>query len=191
MLRPATVSLISLLFALCSCAVFADEHYVIDSLHTFSSFEYQHWGLSTQRGRFDQNSGYIDVDLENKTGNIFLEIDASSVSTGSDLFDKVMRSESFFDAEHFPKIIFNSTKFIFDHDQLSQAEGNLTIKDISHPVTLEITQFNCRFMFIYFKKACGANGFTTIFRSDYKMDRYAPFVSDEVRLYFSVEGIRE
>jgi len=175
-----------------SCiAAHADEHYVIDPQHTFSSFEYQHWGLSAQRGRFDQNSGYIDLDLENKTGNILLEIDAGSVSTGSDLFDKIMRSETFFDVSHFQKIIFNSTKFIFDHDQLSQIEGNLTIKDSTHPVVLEVTQFSCRFMFLYFKKACGANGYTTILRSDYKMDRFAPFVSDEVRLYFSVEGIRD
>jgi polyisoprenoid-binding protein YceI len=191
MSRLITHFLALLSVALCPIAAQAQEHFVIDPLHTFSSFEYRHWGLSTQRGQFDQNSGYIDLDLDNKSGTILLEIDARSVSTGSSLFDSVMRSESFFDVGHFQKIIFNSTKFIFDHDQLSQIEGNLTIKDVTHQVKLEVTQFSCRFMILYFKKACGANGFTTILRSDYNMDRFAPFVSDEVRLVFSVEGIRD
>ena len=46
-------------------------------------------------------------------------------------------------------------------------------------------------MLLYLKKACGANGYTRILRSDYKVDRYTPFVSDEVTLYFSVEGIKD
>ena len=169
----------------------AGEQFVVDPEHTYSSFEYQHWGLSAQRGRFDKNSGKIDIDLDNKTGKILLEIEADSVSTGSDLFDKVMRSSAFFNVDQFKKIVFNSTKFVFDNDQLSRIEGNLTIKDTTLPVVLEITQFNCRFMFLYMRKACGANGYTKILRSDYKMERYSPFVSDEVTLYFSVEGIKE
>lgn len=183
-------SLIFLLVLICGVAR-AQEHFVIEPQHTFTSFEYTHWGLSSQRGRFDKNSGFIDLDQDNKTGTILLEINVDSVSTGSDLFDKVMRSDSFFDAEHFQKITFSSTKFIFEHEQLSHIEGNLTIKDSTRPVTLEITQFNCRFMLIYLKKACGANGYADILRSDFGMGRYAPFVSDEVRLYFSVEGIKE
>ena len=40
---------------LCCClipAARATDHYQIDPLHTYSSFEYQHWGLSAQRGRW-------------------------------------------------------------------------------------------------------------------------------------------
>ncbi len=180
-----------LLGTLLCLPAFATERYVIDSLHTYSSFEYQHWGLSAQRGRFDRNSGVIEIDRDNKVGMIELEIDAGSVNTGSALFDSVMRSTSFFDVDHFQKIIFNSSQFLFDGDQLTQIQGTLTIKDTTLPVTLDVTQFNCRFMILYFKKACGANGFTRILRSDYKMDKYTPFVSDEVTLYFSVEAIKE
>lgn len=169
----------------------AADHYVIDSTHTFSSFEYSHWGLSTQRGRFDRNTGFIDLDRDSLTGNILLEIDAASVSTGTEMFDRIMRSTSFFDVEHFQKITFSSTRFIYDQDQLAHVEGNLTIKDTTRPVVLDISQFNCRFMVLYLKHTCGANGSTKILRSDYKMSRYAPFVSDEVTLYFSVEAIKE
>ena len=182
-----------LLLAALACAgsASAAEHFAIDPTHTFSSFEYQHWGLSAQRGRFDKSSGFIELDQDAKTGRIMIEIDANSVSTGTELFDKIMRSSSFFDAQQFPKIVFNSTKFIFDNDQLAQIEGNLTVKDTTKAVTIEVTHFNCRFMLLYLKKACGANGYTKILRSDYKMDSYTPFVSDAVTLYFSVEGIKD
>jgi len=174
-----------------SAGAHADEHYVIDPLHTFSSFEYQHWGISTQRGRFDHNSGFIDLNPVNKTGTVQLEIDVGSISTGSELFNKIMVSDNFFDAEHFQKILFHSTRLVYSQEQLSQIEGNLTIKDVTRQVTLEITDFKCRFMILYLKQACGANGYTRILRSDFNIGKYVPFVSDEVTLSFSVEGIRE
>ena len=172
-------------------AAHAGEHYLIDPNHTYSSFEYQHWGLSAQRGRFDRNTGSIDLDPDNNTGSVVIEIDADSVSTGSAVFDKIMRSESFFDTQQFQKITFNSTKVVFEAGQLIQIEGTLAIKDAARPVIIDITEFHCRFMPLYLKQACGANGYTKIKRSDYNMGKYAPFVSDEVTLYFSVEGIKE
>ncbi len=179
----------------CFCCAFgtlsyANEHYVIDPNHTFSSFEYQHWGLSAQRGRFDKSTGFIDIDTDNHSGRISIEIDTDSVSTGSDTFNSVLRSESFFDSQQFPKIVFSSTKLVFDDDRLSKVEGDLTIKDQTRAVVIDITQFNCRFMFLYLRRACGANGYTKILRSDFNVDRYTPFVSDEVTLFFSVEGIK-
>ncbi|MDO9192453.1 MAG: polyisoprenoid-binding protein, partial [Undibacterium sp.] len=65
MLRP----LCGLIFLLAWCSLAAaGERYKIDPEHTFSSFEYKHWGLSLQRGRFDRNSGFIELDLSAKNG---------------------------------------------------------------------------------------------------------------------------
>ncbi|HTD02984.1 YceI family protein [Undibacterium sp.] len=172
-------------------SAFAADRYIIDPEHTYSSFEYHHWGLSYQRGRFDSNSGMIELDLEAKTGAINMVIDAGSVSTGSEIFDKILRSDNFFDTAQFPQILFKSSNMRFDGDKLVQVDGELTIKGVTRPASFEITHFNCRFMFIYFKQACGANGFTKILRSDFGVGRYVPFVSDEVTLSFSVEGIRD
>jgi polyisoprenoid-binding protein YceI len=172
-------------------AASAGDLYKIDSEHTFSSFEYMHWGLSLQRGRFDLNSGMIELDMAAKAGTIDLDIDSGSVDTGSDQFNKVLRSDIFFDAAAYPKITFKSTGMQFDGDNLTQVSGDLTIKDVTRPVSFEITHFACRFMFIYLKPACGANGFAKILRSDFGLGRYAPFVGDDVSLYFSVEAIKE
>jgi polyisoprenoid-binding protein YceI len=170
----------------------AGDRYVIDSEHTYSIFEYSHWGLSLQKGRFDKNAGFIELDSDNKTGSVQLEIDAASVSTGNTMFDNALRSSRFFDVIAFPKILFKSTNFVFDDNKKVLAiEGDLAIKGITRAVKFEITQFNCRFMPLYFKTACGANGYTKILRSDFDVGRFTPFVSDEVTLYFSVEAIKE
>lgn len=167
------------------------DRYVIDPEHTFSSFEYKHWGLSLQRNRFDRSLGVINLNLSEKKGLIRIDIEAGSVSTGVSAFDSILRSDSFFDVQKFPKITFESNKFIFEKDQLKQLEGQLSIKGVTRPVTIEVTYFSCKFMFIYLKSACGANGKATILRSDFNVGRYVPFVSDEITLYFSVEAIKE
>lgn len=167
------------------------ELYRIDPEHTYSGFEYLHWGLSWQSGRFDKNSGTIELDLPARNGTLHIEIESNSINTGSEVFDKILRSDSFFDTENFPKIVFDSDRLIFDDDQLVRVEGQLTIKDVTRPVAITITHFNCRYMLLYLSHTCGANGYTKILRSDYKIGRFAPFVSDEVTLFFSVEGIKQ
>ncbi|MET3108066.1 polyisoprenoid-binding protein YceI [Oxalobacteraceae bacterium GrIS 2.11] len=183
-------------FLLSCCALVsvqgsASEHYLIDPQHTLNTFEYKHWGAAAQRGKFAKSSGFIDLDMAGRSGTINIVIDADSIDTGSSLFDKVMRSATFFDTKHFDKIVFSSTRLIFDDERLAQVEGNLTIKDRSRPVVIDITEFSCRFLELYKKKGCNANGYTRILRSDFNVDSYRPFVSDAVTLYFSVEGFQD
>lgn len=173
-------------------ATLAEEStYRIDPEHTFTAFEYMHWGLSLQRSRFNKQSGTVMLDLDAKSGSVDLQIDAASIATGSDEFDKMLASDSFFDAKTYPTIHFKSSAMEFDGDQLVRVRGDLTIKDVTKPVTLEVSHFACRFMVLYLKHACGANGSAKILRSDFGLGRYAPFVADEATLYFSVEAIKE
>lgn len=170
----------------------AADRYVIDSTHTYSVFEYSHWGLSLQQGRFEKNTGFIEFDSDKRTGSVQLSIDAASVSTGNKLFDTTLRSASFFDAEIYPTINFISSSMVFDEDNNVVAiEGDLTIKNTTKKVRFALTHFRCRFMPLYLRSACGANGNAKILRSDFDVGRYTPFVSDEVTLYFAVEAIKE
>lgn len=177
---------------LASAQAHAVDRYKIDPEHTYAYFEYSHWGLSLQRGRFDRNSGQIEIDFENRSGNVLIEIDANSVSTGSTVFDTALRSSRFFDTANHPKISFKSSALIFDDNKKVVAmEGELTIKGITKQIRIELSQFNCRLMPLYLKSACGANGSAKVLRSDFDLGRFTPFVSDEVTFYFSVEGIKE
>lgn len=180
---------------LLSCAgafVFAADVYDIDPRHTFSTFEYDHWGLSRQQGRFDSTRGHIEISPESGKGEIAIEINAASVNTGIDAFNKLLRSPDFFDVESNPAIVFTSSRLRFDGERLIEVEGDLNIKGIKRPLTLKIHHYHyrCRFMLIYGAQACGANGSAMILRSDFELGRYTPFVSDQITLHISVEAIR-
>jgi len=86
---------LALIMLAASLPALALDRYVVDTEHTFSSFEYKHWGLSMQRGRFDKNTGSIELDTDNKSGSLQIIIDADSINTGSDTFNKVLRSDGF------------------------------------------------------------------------------------------------
>jgi polyisoprenoid-binding protein YceI len=181
----AMLAILAPMFAL------ATERYQIDPEHTYAVFEYNHWGLSLQRGRFDKSSGWIELNEDQHTGSLDISIDSASINTGSETFNKIMRSPNFFDTEQYPDIHFKSAQLVFAENGLSEINGELSIRGITLPVKLDITHFNCRFMILYMRQACGANGYTKILRSDFKIGRFVPFVSDEVTLYFSVEAIRD
>jgi polyisoprenoid-binding protein YceI len=80
-LKSITVAL----FFSCAAALPAaaeSESFTLDPNHTFASFEYKHFGLSTQRGRFTKLTGKATVDTAAKTGNLDVVIDASSIDVG-------------------------------------------------------------------------------------------------------------
>ena len=169
----------------------AAERFSIDPAHTYSVFEYNHWGLSLQHGRFDRNSGFIEIDMEQQTGAVNIEIESASIDTGIGFFNKILRSGDFFDAAHYPVISFKSSRLQFDGTHLVRVDGDLTIKGITKPASLDITYFDCRHMLSYGKRACSANGFSRMLRSDFDLGRHVPFVSDAVKLYVTVEAIKE
>lgn len=185
--------LVALTFAasLSSVAVAAPETYMIEGSHTMPRFEYNHMGYSTQVSRFDKTTGTIVIDRAAKTGSVDVVIDAKSVSTGSALFNEHIQGEDFFSTEKFPTITFKSSKLKFEADKLVSVQGDLTIKGVTQPVTLAVTSFFCMPHPMMKKDACGANATTVVKRSDFKMGKYAPFVSDEVTLTIPVESIKQ
>lgn len=189
MLRLAAVSALAAAFA--APAVAAPETYVIDGSHTFPRFEYNHFGYSTQQSRFNGTTGKITLDRAARTGSVEVVIDATSVDTGHALFNGHIQGEDFFHTEKYPTISFRSTGVNFNGDKPASVAGNLTIKGITKPVTLEVTSFHCMPHPIVKKDACGANATTTVKRSDFGAGKHAPYVSDEVKLTIAVEAIKE
>ena len=69
-------------------ALATPKSYVVDPTHSFANFSYTHMGLSEQESRFDGTSGTIVYDAAAKTGAVNVEIDTTSVDTGSNALDK-------------------------------------------------------------------------------------------------------
>lgn len=165
----------------------APEAYTVDNSHTFPYFTYSHFGFSSQTHRFDKTSGTVTLDRAAKTGAVDVVIDTKSVNTGNALFNEHIQAEDFFDTGRHPAITFKSNAMKFQGDQPASVAGDLTIKGVTRPVTLSITQFKCMPHPIRKVDACGANASTALKRSDFNMGKYAPGVSDEVTLVIAIE----
>jgi polyisoprenoid-binding protein YceI len=172
-------------------ALAAPESYSVDSRHTFPSFEVNHLGFSTQRGRFNKSTGKITLDREAKTGTVEIEIDAASVDTGLDKLEEHLVGEDFFNVAKYPTLSFKSRSMTFNGDKPASVSGDFTMLGVTKPVTLTINAFNCGVHPINKKNVCGADASATLKRSEYGMTKYVPGVSDEVKLQIQVEAFKD
>ncbi|WP_024300278.1 YceI family protein [Methylomicrobium lacus] len=169
----------------------AADNYTVDPRHTFPSFEIDHLGFSIQRGRFNQTEGKITLAPASASGSIDIAIDAASISTGLADLEKHLRGEDFLDVARFPKILFKSKQLTFDKEKLVGADGDLTLHGVTQPVHLTVDRFHCGVNLISMKNVCGANATTTIKRSDFGVDKYAPALADEVKVSIQIEAIKD
>ena len=177
--------------AAASPALAAPETYVVDGTHTFARFSYSHFGYSTQLSRFDKTTGTVVFDKAAKTGTVDIVIDAKSVDTGYATFNEHIQGEDFLDTAKYPTATFKSTKVVFDGDKPAKVEGNLTLKGVTKPVTLTVTDFKAAPHPMLKKDAIGANAFTMIKRSEFNAGKYAPNVGDDVRIDIAIEAIKQ
>jgi polyisoprenoid-binding protein YceI len=177
--------------AVATPALAAPETYVVDGTHTFPRFSYNHLGYSTQLSRFDKTSGTIVFDKAARTGSVDIVIDTTSVDTGFATFNEHIQGEDFLDTARYPTATFKSTKVVFQGDQPATIEGKLTLKGVSLPVTLSVSDFKAAPHPMLKKDAIGANASVTVKRSDFNAGKYAPYVGDDVRIDIALEAIKE
>jgi len=177
--------------AAASPALAAPETYVVDGTHTFPRFSYSHFGYSTQLSRFDKTTGTVVFDKAARTGAVDIVIDAKSVDTGYATFNEHIQGEDFLDTAKYPTATFKSTKVVFDGDKPAKVEGNLTLKGVTKPVTLTVTDFKSAPHPMLKKDAIGANAWTMVKRSEFNAGKYAPNVGDDVRIDIAIEAIKQ
>lgn len=166
--------------------------YATDPAHTFVTFEINHFGTSTNRGRFDRKAGVVRLDRTARTGSVELRIETASVNTGTPAFDKTLRGKDFFNSANHPSVRFVATDFSFDGDKVSQVSGQLTLLGKTHPVTLRATQFGCYENRVLRREVCGGDFETVIQRSHWGLNWGIAFgFADNVRLLIQVEAIAQ
>lgn len=111
----------------------------LDPAHTLVEFSAKHLMISTVKGRISDVEGVINVD-QNEPFNSSVEVtmNAASLDTRIEQRDQHLRSSDFLDVEKFPLIKFRSTDIQGD-EQNFKLTGDLTIRDITRPITLDVT----------------------------------------------------
>jgi polyisoprenoid-binding protein YceI len=156
--------------------------YQSDPSHSLVGFRVNHFGFNDYFGVFGDVAGTLVIDPANPSAaKVDVTVPLSGLSTASAKLSDHMKGADFFDAEKFPSVRFVSTKVTVDGTS-AMIEGDLTIRGVTKPVTLE-ADFTGAGTNPYVKKeTIGFEATTVIKRSDFGMNYGVPFVSDEVRL---------
>lgn len=114
----------------------AAGRWIIDGSHTSAEFVARHLMVTKVRGGFGAIGGTLDVAENPKDSSVAVTIETSSVSTGDADRDGHIKSPDFFDIENYPEMTFASTA-VRAHGSSWIVDGDLTIKDVGKPVSLE------------------------------------------------------
>ncbi len=166
--------------------------YNVDPTHTFVTFEAKHFGVSTSRGRWDKKDGSISFDKSAKTGKAEINIDMTSINTGTGPFDGHLKSADFFDVANFPAAKFVGTGFKFEGDKVTEVAGELTMRGKTNPVTLKSSSFGCYINQRISREVCGGDFEATIQRSQWGVSFGVAnnMIPDLVKLLIQVEAVK-
>jgi polyisoprenoid-binding protein YceI len=109
----------------------------IDPVHSQIEFVARHMMIARTRGRFREFSGTIDIAEVPEQSSVEATIVATSIDTGDPQRDAHLRSPEFLDVQRFPELRFRSTE-VHPADDRWQVSGDLTIRNITRPVTLDV-----------------------------------------------------
>ena len=166
--------------------------FTIDPSHSRVGFSARHAMVTKVRGSFNDYTGSAVV--ADGVASISIDINVASVDTRSADRDGHLQSADFFDVANFPKITFASTSVKDAGSDKIVVEGNLTIKDVTKPITIEFEYTgtatdpfgNARF---------GFEGSAEINRKDYGLTWNAALetggilVSENIKLEFEISTI--
>ena len=144
--------------------------------------------LGKVEAEFLSFKGGLALQDSKQQGTALVSIDVDSLETDSALIEAMLKSESFFDTEQFPEIIFVSTGVEWINDNKAVLKGELTMHGITKTVAF----------YLDMKKAKSAQGediltvkaTTSIQRSEFGMHTLSPMVDDRVSLCMSIDAYK-
>lgn len=171
------------------------ETYSFNAGHTEVRFYWDHAGVSEQSGEWGSVTGQVTFDPGNvEATTVSVTIDAASVNTGFVPLDDHLKSADFFEVDKYPQITFTSTNVIKTGPESVRVTGDVTIKETTKPVTLDVTLMHMgkhpvgEFLPQYYGgEWLGIHATGTLIRSDYGVSFGAPLTSDHIRLEISTE----
>jgi len=168
--------------------------YRVENGHTQVVFGIVHLGMSIYYGRFNTVGGTLQFNkAEPANSTVAIAIDTASIDTPSEKLDDELRAQDAFNVEQFPEASFRSTSIELSGENTGKIAGDLTIRGVTKPVTIEATMIGSGKHPFTDKFIVGFSGKAAIKRSDFGMTtmRWAPAVADEVELLIEAEFIQD
>lgn len=173
-------------------AMAAPVSYTLDPTHTFPSFEADHMGISTWRGKFNQSKGKATLDKAAGTGSVEVSIDLASVDFGNELLNRWARTDALFDVTRHQYATYRGELAGFQKGVPTRLDGELTLGGTTRPVNLKLLSFKCVPHPMFKREVCGADALGSFERDQFGLTAGKEYGFDmTVVLRIQVEGLAD
>jgi polyisoprenoid-binding protein YceI len=170
----------------------------LDTAHTRVGFSVRHMMVSTTRGDFKKYSGTVFIDEKDLAKSVVdISVDTDSIDTGDKKRDTHLRSPDFFDSKKWPSMTFKSTAVDRKPGGGYAVTGNLTIRDKTKPVTLDVEPLSPETKSPWGTVNRGTHATAKINRTDFDLkwnkalESGGMLVSEEVTIDLEIELIKK
>jgi polyisoprenoid-binding protein YceI len=174
----------------------ATTKWTLDPTHSELQFKVKHLMITTVTGSFNEFTAELTTDAEDfEHSTVTFKAGVQSIDTGNNDRDGHLKSGDFFNAEEFPYVSFESTSFKKDGSDY-KLTGNLTIKDVTKPVTLDV-EFGGKVTDLYGNDKAGFSLKGKINRTDFGLTWNAALetggvvVSEEVKILGELQFVKQ
>jgi polyisoprenoid-binding protein YceI len=169
----------------------------IDPAHSDIQFKVKHLMITNVTGSFGKFDATLEAGKDDfSDAKASFEADIDSVTTGNEQRDGHLKGEEFFAAAEYPKLSFVSTGIQKLNDEDYKLTGDLTVRGVTKPITLDVT-YNGTVVDPYGQTKAGFEATGKINRKDFGLNWSAVteagglVVSDEVKLSLNVQLIKQ
>lgn len=183
-----------LIVAFVSTSLFAQSKWNADPMHSKLSFSITHMGISDVDGLFNKFTASATSSKADFSDAVFeLSVEVPSINTQVEMRDNHLKSADFFEVEKYPSMIFKSTAITRISKDKYKLTGNLTLRGITKPVTMDLWYRGTNVDTKTNKSTSGFQLTGIIKRSDFNVGTKfpAPILSDEVKIKADGEFISE
>ncbi|GAA5207861.1 YceI family protein [Streptomyces thinghirensis] len=170
--------------------------WTIDRPHSRIGFSVRHAMVTTVRGAFaDYDSTLYFDGARPSESRADLVIRVASVDTGVEQRDAHLIGRDFFDVGRYPEMVFRSTSTVHEGGETFRMTGDLTIRDVTRPVDLQLDYLGS-VLDPFGAERAGFDGTTTIDRTEWglvynqRLKAGGTMVSEKVRLQFDISAVR-
>jgi polyisoprenoid-binding protein YceI len=190
--RSSALFALGALLAGTATANATEAHYTIDPTHTYPSFEADHFGVSTWRGKMNHSTGTVTLDREARGGSVNISIDLSSIDFGLAALNTWAVGNDFFNTAQYPQATYIGKFTQFNGDVPTRVDGELTLHGVTRPLSLTINSFACKPHPMLKREWCGADASATFQRDQFGLVAGKDYgFKMDVTLRIQVEGVKD
>jgi polyisoprenoid-binding protein YceI len=172
--------------------------WVVDPSHSEIQFKVKHLMITTVTGYFRKYTIEVETEDEDftKASKILFTADVDSINTNNEQRDTHLKSEDFFDAANHEELKYVGENFDRVSDDQYQLNGELTIRGITKPVSVNV-EFGGIVVDPYGQTKAGFTVTGKISRKDFGLtwdavtEAGSVVVSDEIRLNCDIQLVKQ